>query len=281
MVFLFLKHRPELSRNQLRPMHDSMGRSAARSCVIWRTPAPHLKKSRWWRSQAPSRQRDGGGRHSASASVVVQLIDDNHHQRHERQVHVGLDRDDVLVVVGHHRAPLMRDRRHPCAPDDQLHVLRAAAQLPRAIGADPDVGAGPDLRAADGRRGAMREGGGGLRGNGSGRERGREGEGEGQGEGQGQRGNAGVGEWPLSRLRAHRRRGLCPGFKGPSRVASEGKQPQGRSRKRLDRRLEEVAEAVGGGYCRLRMPLQLALGVRETVARRRLGALEGGGGGGF
>ena len=41
---------------------------------------------------------------------------------------------------------------------------------------------------------------------------------------------------------------------------------------RVDRRLEEVAKAVGGGYCRLQMPLKLALGVRETVAGRRLGA---------
>ena len=31
-------------------------------------------------------------------------------------------------------------------------------------------------------------------------------------------------------------------------------------------RLEEVARAVGGGYCRLRMPLRLALGVRGAVA---------------
>ena len=58
------------------------------------------------------------------------------------------------------------------------------------------------------------------------------------------------------------------------RGATRGKQPQ----RRLDRRLEEVAKAVGGGYCRLQMPLKLALGVRETVAGRRLGALEGGGG---
>ena len=36
-----------------------------------------------------------------------------------------------------------------------------------------------------------------------------------------------------------------------------------------------VAKAVGGGYCRLQMPLKLALAVRETVARHRLGALEG------
>ena len=33
----------------------------------------------------------------------------------------------------------------------------------------------------------------------------------------------------------------------------------------------------GGCYCRLQMPLKLALGVRGAVARRRLGALEGGG----
>ena len=39
-------------------------------------------------------------------------------------------------------------------------------------------------------------------------------------------------------------------------------------------RLEEVAEVVGGGYCRLQMPLKLALAVRETVAGRRLGAME-------
>ena len=52
------------------------------------------------------------------------------------------------------------------------------------------------------------------------------------------------------------------------------RRPQGRS----GRRLEEVAEAVGGGYCRLQMPLKLALGVRGTVVGHRLGALEGGGG---
>ena len=46
----------------------------------------------------------------------------------------------------------------------------------------------------------------------------------------------------------------------------------------LDRRLEEVAKAVGGGYCRLQVPLTLALGARETVAGHRLGALEAGGG---
>ena len=56
-------------------------------------------------------------------------------------------------------------------------------------------------------------------------------------------------------------------------------EPQRRPRKRLDRRLEEVAKAVGGGYCRLQMPLRLAFAVRETVAGHGLGALEGGGGG--
>ena len=61
------------------------------------------------------------------------------------------------------------------------------------------------------------------------------------------------------------------------RDALEGKGPQRRPQQRLDRRLEEVAEAVGGGYCRLQMPLRLALGVRGTVAGHRLGALEGGG----
>ena len=38
----------------------------------------------------------------------------------------------------------------------------------------------------------------------------------------------------------------------------------------------EDAKAVGDGYCRLQMPLKLALAVRETVAGRRLGALEEG-----
>ena len=58
----------------------------------------------------------------------------------------------------------------------------------------------------------------------------------------------------------------------------EGKGPQRRPQERLDRQLEEVAKAVGGGYCRLQMPLKLALGVRETVAGHRLGALEPGAG---
>ena len=60
--------------------------------------------------------------------------------------------------------------------------------------------------------------------------------------------------------------------------ASEGKGPRRRPQRRLGRRLEGVAEAVGGGYCRLQIPLSLSLGVKETVAGHRLGALEGGGG---
>ena len=40
-----------------------------------------------------------------------------------------------------------------------------------------------------------------------------------------------------------------------------------------------VQEAVGGGYCRLQMPLKLAFAARETVAGHRLGVLEVGRGG--
>ena len=66
---------------------------------------------------------------------------------------------------------------------------------------------------------------------------------------------------------------------GGGRDALEGKGLQRRPEKRLDRRLEEVAKAVGGGYCRLPKPFKLAPAVRETVAGDRLGALEAGGGG--
>ena len=54
-----------------------------------------------------------------------------------------------------------------------------------------------------------------------------------------------------------------------------GHGPQGWPQRRLGRRLEEVAKAVGGGYCRLQMPFTQALAVRETVAGHRLGAVEG------
>ena len=66
------------------------------------------------------------------------------------------------------------------------------------------------------------------------------------------------------------------------RVALDGKGPQRRPQKPLDRRLEDVVEAVGGGCCRLQMLLRLAFGVRGTLAGHRLGAVEsvwGGGGG--
>ena len=62
---------------------------------------------------------------------------------------------------------------------------------------------------------------------------------------------------------------------GGGRVAVEGKGPQRWAQRRFDRRLEEVAEAVGGGYCRLPMPLRLALGVRGTAAGHGLDALKG------
>ena len=61
--------------------------------------------------------------------------------------------------------------------------------------------------------------------------------------------------------------------------ALQGKGPRRQPQRRLGRRLEEVTKAAEGGYCRLQMPSKLALGVRETVAGHRLGALEGGGGG--
>ena len=56
-----------------------------------------------------------------------------------------------------------------------------------------------------------------------------------------------------------------------ARVA--GGAPQRRPHKWLDKRLEEVAKAVGGGYCRLQMPLKLALAVREAAAGHGLGTL--------
>ena len=70
----------------------------------------------------------------------------------------------------------------------------------------------------------------------------------------------------------------APGSRG--RDALEGKGPQRWPQRWVDRRLEEVAKAVGGSYCRLQKPLRLALAVRGTVAGHRLGALEGRGGGG-
>ena len=78
---------------------------------------------------------------------------------------------------------------------------------------------------------------------------------------------------PAFRCIADNRKVLKP------RDALEGKGPQRRPQQRVDRRWEEVAKAVGGGYWRLQMPLRLARAVRETVAGHGQGALEGGGGG--
>ena len=73
-------------------------------------------------------------------------------------------------------------------------------------------------------------------------------------------------------LRRGRRTALGEGGGGAvGRDALEGKGSQRRPQRRSDRRLEAVAKAVGGGYCRLQMPLKLALGVRETVAGHTLG----------
>ena len=96
----------------------------------------------------------------------------------------------------------------------------------------------------------------------------------------------------LTRVPLFQRPRLVLGFNPPSpRPPSEGrgvggipsdalqrKGPQRRPQQRLDRRLQEVVKAVGGGYCQLQRPLKLALAVREAVAGHRLGALEGGGG---
>ena len=56
--------------------------------------------------------------------------------------------------------------------------------------------------------------------------------------------------------------------------ALEGKGPRRRPQRRSGRRLEEVAKAVMGGYCRLQMPFKPALAVRGTIPRYILGALE-------
>ena len=78
---------------------------------------------------------------------------------------------------------------------------------------------------------------------------------------------------PVGRLMTRFSKVQCGGGGGGwARGACEGKGPQ----RRLGRRLEGVAEAVGGGYCRLQMPMRLALGARGTVAGHGLGALEGG-----
>ena len=64
-------------------------------------------------------------------------------------------------------------------------------------------------------------------------------------------------------------------FSPPTRDAVEGNGPRRRPQKRSDRRLVEVAKAVGGSYCRLPRPLKLALGASSASNIGR-----GGGGGG-
>ena len=66
-----------------------------------------------------------------------------------------------------------------------------------------------------------------------------------------------------------------------TRYALEGKGPRRRPLRRLDGRLEEAAKAVGGRLLSVTNAIEAALGVRGTVAGHRLGALEGGGGGGL
>ena len=51
---------------------------------------------------------------------------------------------------------------------------------------------------------------------------------------------------------------------GAARMHWKGRQLQRQPHRRFNKRLEEVAKSVGGGYCRLQMPLKLALAVRET-----------------
>ena len=63
-------------------------------------------------------------------------------------------------------------------------------------------------------------------------------------------------------------------YKGEGRGqprAPEGngwRSPRRWPQRRLGRRLEEVAKAVGGGYCRLQMPLRLAPDVRHMCPKR-------------
>ena len=58
-----------------------------------------------------------------------------------------------------------------------------------------------------------------------------------------------------------------------------GKGPQRRPQQRFDRRLEEVAKTVGGGYCQLQMPLRLHLASGEQWLGVGWAPWRGGGGG--
>ena len=70
---------------------------------------------------------------------------------------------------------------------------------------------------------------------------------------------------------------VCPPPPPPEGcIRREGEGSQRRPQQRLGGQLEEVAKAVGGGYCRLQMLLRPALAVRGTVAGHRPGALKKG-----
>ena len=84
-------------------------------------------------------------------------------------------------------------------------------------------------------------------------------------------------DFPNCKLRFYPQWSLLVWGSGEGQGCSCGEGTSEAAQRRLNRRLEEVAKAVGGGYCRLQMPLKLARAVRETVAGRRLGGLEGGG----
>ena len=59
--------------------------------------------------------------------------------------------------------------------------------------------------------------------------------------------------------------GSSAGQGGLPTDASEGKAPQRPPQQPFDRRLEGVVKAVGGGYCRLQMPLKPAAGRRARA----------------
>ena len=67
-------------------------------------------------------------------------------------------------------------------------------------------------------------------------------------------------------------------LKPKARDALEGKGPQRPPQRRLDRRLEEVAKAVGGRLLSVTNASDVGVCRQKTVAGHTLGALEGGGG---
>ena len=84
--------------------------------------------------------------------------------------------------------------------------------------------------------------------------------GKGGGGGQGIRWSHTAGDCPPHpRLQEGARGRACPHEEGVrAGDALEGKAPQRRPQRLLDRGLAEVAKGVGGGHCRLQMPLKLA-----------------------